>query len=290
MAQAPEHPGDLTASDVFATGVWSARGGKPTLGVDIACTKIAVDLQNMRRGSLDAMHPRQPQLPARFLRRRYRLRLAVLARRHDHRRGLRRPRRAGAVPRRSLALAPRSRPIPWLKGRLEHLRLSEIRDTAAPRKDQAVESQAPRRAVRSARCCMISFRVLRSARRHPGSRQCAAARRLGREPAVVAEAARQFAGHRPREAAHRSSACTSSKNASSSRRAPPTTASGTSTSRATRSISRRAGSRCWVTRWTRSSIRPTGAAWCIPKTCRACRPRSAITSPASRRFSNPCIA
>ena len=53
MAQAPEHPGDLTASDVFATGVWSARGGKPALGVDIACTKIAIDLQNVRRGSLD---------------------------------------------------------------------------------------------------------------------------------------------------------------------------------------------------------------------------------------------
>ena len=33
--------------------MWSARGGKPTLGVDIACTKIAVDLQNIRRGSLD---------------------------------------------------------------------------------------------------------------------------------------------------------------------------------------------------------------------------------------------
>ena len=54
MAQAPEYP-ELTASDVFATGVWSARGGKPTLGVDIACTKIAVDLQNVRRGSLDGV-------------------------------------------------------------------------------------------------------------------------------------------------------------------------------------------------------------------------------------------
>ena len=54
MAQAPEHPGDLTASDVFATGVWSARGGKPTLGVDIACTKISIDLQNMRRGGVEA--------------------------------------------------------------------------------------------------------------------------------------------------------------------------------------------------------------------------------------------
>ena len=39
---------------MFATGVWSARGGKPALGVDIACTKISIDLQNMRRGAVDA--------------------------------------------------------------------------------------------------------------------------------------------------------------------------------------------------------------------------------------------
>ena len=45
----------MTASDVFSTGVWSARGGKPALGVDIACTKISIDLQNMRRGTVDAV-------------------------------------------------------------------------------------------------------------------------------------------------------------------------------------------------------------------------------------------
>ncbi len=38
--------------------------------------------------------------------------------------------------------APRRwKPIPWLKGRLEHLRLTEIRDSAAPRKDQLVEAK-----------------------------------------------------------------------------------------------------------------------------------------------------
>ena len=40
---------------------------------------------------------------------------------------------------------------PWLKGRLEHLRLSEIRDTAAPRRDQLIEASASR-SCRSARC------------------------------------------------------------------------------------------------------------------------------------------
>src|SRR5205814_5918951 len=30
--------------------------------------------------------------------------------------------------------------LPWLKGRLEHLRLSELRDTSAPRNEQAIEA------------------------------------------------------------------------------------------------------------------------------------------------------
>jgi len=29
--------------------------------------------------------------------------------------------------------------FPWLKGRLDHLRLSELRDTSTPRKEQAAE-------------------------------------------------------------------------------------------------------------------------------------------------------
>ena len=85
MAQAPENPGDLTASDVFSTGVWSARGGKPTLGVDIACTKISVDLQNMRRGTVEPVIRESLASAARFHRRGHGLRLAVQRRWNDHR-------------------------------------------------------------------------------------------------------------------------------------------------------------------------------------------------------------
>ena len=116
---------------MFSTGVWSARGGKPTLGVDIACTKISIDLQNMRRGAVES----------------------------SIRDSLNSLRDASAVDTAFVWLfspdgttidevysahgalaqcrveAWRSATIdtyPWLKSRLEHLRLSEIRDSFRP--------------------------------------------------------------------------------------------------------------------------------------------------------------
>ena len=50
------------------------------------------------------------------------------------------------------------------------------------------------------------------------------------------------------------------------RRRPPTTACGTSTSRATRCTSRRAGRRCSATATRTCAARRTGAAWCIRMT------------------------
>ena len=173
---------------------------------------------------------------------------------------------------------------PWLKGRLEHLRLSEIRDSAAPRREQLVESQ--RLAELQIGSVLHDFLPRRRpAGRHPGSRERAAARRLGREPAAAAEAARQLAGHRPRAPAHRRRACTSSKSAWSSRRAPPTTACGTSTSRATKSISRRAGSRCWATRRMRMLDSPDWRSLVHPEDMS----RVQIGDPRSRRRQEPDI-
>ena len=47
---------------------------------------------------------------------------------------------------------------PWLKGRLEHLRLSEIRDSSAPRREQLIESQRLAE-LQIGSVLMISFRV-----------------------------------------------------------------------------------------------------------------------------------
>jgi diguanylate cyclase (GGDEF)-like protein/PAS domain S-box-containing protein len=157
VAQAPDHPGDLTASDVFATGVWSARGGKPTLGVDIACTKIAIDLQNMRRGSIepcirDSLNSLRDSsgVDTAFV-------------------WLFSPDGAtidevysvhGALAQCRVE-AWRSATIdsyPWLKTRLEHLRLSEIRDSSAPRKEQLIESQRLAE-LQIGSVLMIAFRV-----------------------------------------------------------------------------------------------------------------------------------
>ena len=49
----PEKPADFTASDILSADAWTGRAQKPVLGIDVVCTKIAVDFQNMRRESLD---------------------------------------------------------------------------------------------------------------------------------------------------------------------------------------------------------------------------------------------
>ena len=45
----PDKPADFTASDILSADAWSAKVPRPAIGVDVACTKIAVDFQNMRK-------------------------------------------------------------------------------------------------------------------------------------------------------------------------------------------------------------------------------------------------
>ena len=42
----PRHP-DLTASDILSPQTWPKRGNRPAVGLDVICTKIAVDFQSM---------------------------------------------------------------------------------------------------------------------------------------------------------------------------------------------------------------------------------------------------
>src|SRR5208337_5611193 len=42
----PRHP-DCTASDVLSPQTWSRRGTRSAVGLDVICTKIAVDFQTM---------------------------------------------------------------------------------------------------------------------------------------------------------------------------------------------------------------------------------------------------
>src|SRR5258707_766220 len=45
----PEH----SASDVLAPQFWTGRSERPAPGLDVACTKIAVDFQNLQRANAD---------------------------------------------------------------------------------------------------------------------------------------------------------------------------------------------------------------------------------------------
>ncbi|HXO15916.1 MAG TPA: hypothetical protein VN835_06215, partial [Steroidobacteraceae bacterium] len=49
----PDKPADFTASDILSADAWTGRVAKPVLGIDVVCTKIAVDFQNMTRESVD---------------------------------------------------------------------------------------------------------------------------------------------------------------------------------------------------------------------------------------------
>ena len=49
----PDKTSEFTASDILSADAWNGRTPKPVLGLDVACTKIAVDFQNMRRPALD---------------------------------------------------------------------------------------------------------------------------------------------------------------------------------------------------------------------------------------------
>src|SRR5258705_13642280 len=49
----PDKPADFTASDILSADAWTGRVPKPVLGIDVVCTKIAVDFQNMTRDTVD---------------------------------------------------------------------------------------------------------------------------------------------------------------------------------------------------------------------------------------------
>src|SRR5579862_8099383 len=134
----PEKPADFTSSDILSADAWTGRAQKPVLGIDVVCTKIAVDFQNMRRESLDECVRRNLEL----------LRGAtgsdcafVLALTPDEFviADVQFARSAFAQCRPEALVGQSLEHFPWLRSRLEHLRLSELRDTSVPRKEQAAE-------------------------------------------------------------------------------------------------------------------------------------------------------
>ncbi|MBV8911043.1 MAG: hypothetical protein JOZ89_09805, partial [Gammaproteobacteria bacterium] len=135
----PDKPADFTASDILSADAWAGRAPKPVLGVDVVCTKIAVDFQNMRREAMQECVQRNLELlrgatasDCAFL--------AVLNPEDSTFAEVQLSRSAFAQCRPDGLVGVELEKLPWLKGRVEHLRLSELRDSSAPRKEQLAEA------------------------------------------------------------------------------------------------------------------------------------------------------
>jgi diguanylate cyclase (GGDEF)-like protein/PAS domain S-box-containing protein len=141
MAQPPGTTSELTASDVVPTPFRSAKSDRAAAGIDAACARIAIDLQNIERGTLDAGIRRALEAfrdvasaDAAFV-----LQLDASGK-HVESVMCARGQFAQCHPEALRGAATAS--LPWMQGRLDHLQLSEFRDTAAPHTDQAEDAGA----------------------------------------------------------------------------------------------------------------------------------------------------
>ncbi len=152
----PDSNVEFTASDVLSTVVWSGKSPPAVVGIDVACTKIAVDLQNLRRESADATIQRNLQhlvdltiSDCAFL--------AFIG--EDAKFGQVQVARRGMAHCQPDALSGDAlADYPWLNSRLEHLRLTELRDTGAPTPAQAVEARRFA-ALQMGSLLMVVFRI-----------------------------------------------------------------------------------------------------------------------------------
>src|ERR1700676_970956 len=132
----PRHP-DLTASDVLSPQTWPKRGIRPpAAGLDVICTKIAVDFQSMTAATAPEIIGGNLEL----LREATRTDVAF----HIHLDAESGQFNEIQVARGLLATGNPEQlrgqtldAFPWLQSRLAPLRVSEMRDTAKPRDDQS---------------------------------------------------------------------------------------------------------------------------------------------------------
>ncbi|HEX7416936.1 MAG TPA: EAL domain-containing protein [Steroidobacteraceae bacterium] len=134
-----DKPSEFTASDILSPQLWTGRAPRPALGLDVACTKIAVDLQNMQRDTAEGCV--RSSLEA--LREATNADCAFVALLKDSLQfdTVYAARNSFAQCRPEALQGESLEAYPWLRGRLEHLRLSELRESTLPRRDQLAEAR-----------------------------------------------------------------------------------------------------------------------------------------------------
>jgi diguanylate cyclase (GGDEF)-like protein/PAS domain S-box-containing protein len=138
MSSPPLDLPELTASDVLSSDAWLGRAELPAIGLDVACTKIAVDLQNLERSQANDVLRTSLETLTELTASDCAFIALIDEQRsigeiHVARRGLAPCQPEGLT---GLPLAE----LPWLESRLGHLRLTELRDTARPRRGELAEA------------------------------------------------------------------------------------------------------------------------------------------------------
>ena len=134
----PEPVSDLTASDILSPQLWARSNNRPSLGLDVTCTKIAVDFQSMTeataeaciRQNLDALRE-ATRTDATFI--------ALFDEEGTHVESLSVSKGMFTQCTPEVLKGQQLEALPWLRSRLEHTRILEIRDTANVRREQAAE-------------------------------------------------------------------------------------------------------------------------------------------------------
>ena len=131
---------EFTASDILSSKLWQPRADRPPLGIDLACTKVAVDFQNITAGNADAVIRQSLEI----LREAIATDAVFLALLDGH------GERIDSI---ATAKGPfaQCRPeilkgemldvLPWVRSRLEHVRILEIRDTVKVRAEQSADAE-----------------------------------------------------------------------------------------------------------------------------------------------------
>ena len=131
---------EFTASDVLSSKLWQPRADRPPLGIDLACTKVAVDFQNISAGNADAVIRQSLEIlreatntDAVFL---------VLLDGHGERiDSIAAAKGPFAQCRPEVLKGEALESLPWIRSRLEHVRLLEIRDTVQVKPEQATDAE-----------------------------------------------------------------------------------------------------------------------------------------------------
>ncbi len=130
---------DFTASDLLSPQLWDRRAGLPPLGIDVSCTKIAIDFQSLEAATAEAVLQQDIEI----LRESTRADAAFIALYDAAGMAIERVITAKAV---FTTAAPESLAsvtldsLPFIRERLGHSRLLELRDTLQARAEQAGEA------------------------------------------------------------------------------------------------------------------------------------------------------